>query len=645
MPIVVAKGVRKAYGARVLLDGADFSIHARERVGVVGVNGSGKTTFARLLAGLDEPDAGEVVARNDATVVYLAQEPALPSGVTAVEAVLAGLGAWSAAVARHAALSEALAAGEATEARLRAQAEAAAEVERLGGWDREREAIATLGHLGVRDPGRAVDTMSGGERRRVALARVLVEDPTLAILDEPTNHLDIDTIEWLERYLAERYRGALLLITHDRYVLDHVVERTVEVDRGQLYTYDGGWEAYLVGKSARLEHQARAEANRQNLLRTELEWLRRGPKARGTKQRARVERAEAARDQAAPEAERSATFALQTTRLGKTVVELRGVGLTLGDRRLIDGLDLDVTRGERIGVVGDNGTGKTSLLRMLLGELRPTEGEVRLGQSVQLAYLDQARARLRDDASIVENVAGGERTVEFAGRAMDARTYLARFTFEAARVDQPVSALSGGERARVALAKLLLQPANVLLLDEPTNDLDVTTLAALEQMLVAESVTAIVVSHDRYFLDRVATSVLVFEGGGRVVRYPGGYGMYRTLRAQAEQAEQAAQADAVEAAASRDRPAARADGATAAPVASSAPRKLSYKDKRELEGMEASIAAAEATVADLDAQLADPGIYVERADEVPALVEAAATARAEVERLVARWIELEERRG
>ena len=313
MPILVAEGLRKAYGETRLLDGVDLSIHEGERVGLVGNNGSGKSTLARILVGEEQPDAGRVARRREATIRYLSQEPILPTGRNARDVVLEGLGAWAEAFERHEELSQLIGAqGPGWEAYTEPQAAAAHEVERLGGWENSLRVDVLLQQLGLREMDRSIDEMSGGERRRVALARLLVEEPTLAILDEPTNHLDADTIEWLETHLREQYRGALVLITHDRYVLDRVVNRTLEIDQGKVYSYDGGWHAYLEAKADRLAHADRAEANRQNLLRTELEWLRRSPKARTSKSKARVDRAEALRDATAPKAEQVARFAAQT---------------------------------------------------------------------------------------------------------------------------------------------------------------------------------------------------------------------------------------------------------------------------------------------------------------------------------------------
>ena len=632
MPVLTATGLRKAFGTDPLLADADFAIHSGERVGLVGNNGSGKSTLAKILAGLLPADGGNIAVRRQATVRYLAQVPDLDPKMTAREVVREGLESWTAARARHERASADLAAGVGDADQLVAQqADAAAEVERLGGWQREHDVDAMLNHLGVTRPQGEVGTLSGGERRRVALGKLLLSRPDLAILDEPTNHLDVDTVEWLEKYLAEEHGGALLLVTHDRYVLDRVVTRTLELDGGQLYSYDGGWSSYLAAKAERQEFEARAEANRQNFLRTELEWLRRSPKARSTKQKARVHRAEAAVSATGPRREQTARLGLDTTRQGGTILDLRGVSLELGGKRLIEGLDLSLTRGERVGVVGKNGTGKTSLLRLLLGELEASAGQVTIGKNTRFAYFDQGRTGLDDELSIQECVAGKKTRLTVGEHTMDVRTYLSRFLFDPQGVRQKVGSLSGGERARVALARLLLSPANLLLLDEPTNDLDVATLGALEMMLLESDASAIVVSHDRYFLDRVATCILSFEGEGEVLRYPGDYTSYRELRDQAMRDQRAKEKVAAP--------------SPKAKKPKSQKKGLSYKEERELEGLPEAIEIAEAAVAALDAELADPAIYADRGAEVPALIAKQAEARDAIDELMARWELLETKKA
>ncbi len=630
-PVLTARELCKAYGPQAILSGASLSIHDGERVGLVGVNGSGKSTLARILAGVEAADSGEVATRRDATVLYLPQEPSFDPHETAREVARGGLADWARARACHEAISARIAAGGGdVGALLSEQGEAAADVERLGGWEMDHRVDAMLGWLGLSDPDAPFGRLSGGERRRVALARILLARPALAILDEPTNHLDVDTIERLERYLVDEHAGSLLLITHDRYVLDRVATRTVELDRGALFSYEGGWEQYLEAKAERLSLEARTEKNRQSFLRSELDWLRRSPKARTGKQKARIHRAQAALAAApAGRRERVARLEVDGARAGRTVLEARELRVEIGGRRLVDGLDLTLGKGERVGIVGPNGTGKTTLLRTLLGDLDPAAGSVVAGKNTRFAYLDQTRSGLDDDRSILENVAGDRRRVTIGGRDVDVRGWLEGFLFDAAKQRQKVGALSGGERARVTLAKMLLEPANVVVLDEPTNDLDVTTLGALEEMLLELSGTALIVTHDRYFLDRVATDILSFEGDGRVVRYAGDYSTYRALRQRAERDA------AVEAS--------RREEAARPPTRKPAPERkgLTYAERLELEGLMDRIDAAERAVGEREQALSDPDLYAKRGHEVPALEAALGEARAALEALMARWEELE----
>jgi ATP-binding cassette subfamily F protein uup len=644
MTVLGARDLKKSYGPTTLLDGAELSIDDGEKVGLVGVNGSGKTTLVRILAGVEAPDGGLVSRRRGASFAYLEQEPTFEGEPTAHDAVARALAGWHDAKRRHEDASLWLSRGEGDlEAVLAAQAEAAADVERLGGWDRAHEVDTVLGHLGIHDPSRVVSTLSGGERRRVALARILVGKPDLALFDEPTNHLDVETAEWLEEHLSESFPGAVLLVTHDRYLLDRVCTRTLEVERGRLHSYDGGYGAFLEAKAERLALEARTEQNRQNFLRTELEWLRRQPKARSTKQKARIERAEAAKSLAPPPKEKSAKLVATEARSGKTILELRGASLDVpgasGPRRLVNRLDLRLTQGERIGVVGRNGTGKTTLLRALTGSLAPSEGEVVVGKNTKVAYFDQERSGLDPDKSVFENVAGDQPAIEIGGVAIEPRSYLERyFLFDPHRQRQPVRSLSGGERARVALARLLRQSANLVLLDEPTNDLDVATLGALEEMLVEFGGTAIVVTHDRWFLDRVATSILHFEGDGQVVKYEGNHDMFLRLRAEAV-ARRAEEESARKAKAEPAREASKADAPKPKPKGG-----LTFAERKELDGIVDAIDAAEQRVTSLEAQLASGDVYALGA-EVKRVVAELDAARAEAARLSARWEELESKKG
>jgi len=632
MSIVAAHGVHKAYGPHVVLRSAELTIDPAQRVGMVGRNGAGKSTLGRILAGVEVADGGTVARRRGASVLYLDQVPRFDGDPSAHDAAAAGLAGWHAARRRHDAVSGELARGQGDVAALLAeQAAIAEEIERLGGWDQTHRVDAMLGHLGITRPEAPLSELSGGEQRRVALARILIARPDLAILDEPTNHLDAETVEWLEQYLVDEHQGALLLITHDRYLLDRVAERTLEVSDGEVHAYDGGYGLYLEQKAERMAHAARTEQNRQNFLRREIEWLRRQPKARTTKQKARIDRAEEAMAVQGPKAETGPSFALDIVRSGKTILETRGLSLRQGERDLVSGLDLIIAQGERIGVVGANGTGKTTLLRALLGTHPPAAGSVVVGQNTRIAYFDQLRSGLSDERSIFENVGGDQSRIELGGEVIEVRSYLERFGFDGHEQKKPVAALSGGERARVALAKMLRQSANLVIMDEPTNDLDVATLGALESMLVEYSITALIVTHDRWFLDRVATSILAFEGEGKVLRYPGNYGTFCRLRAEARERQTSAPSAAAQ------------PGTSAAPPARGARKKaaLSRQEERELDQLPDAIDRAEQAIAALDGRLADPNTYAKGGGEVAGLRAELEAAKAHAQKLTARWEELE----
>jgi ATP-binding cassette subfamily F protein uup len=653
--ILDARGLKKAFGPQVLSDDVSLTIEEGERVGLVGKNGCGKSTLAKMLAEVEPTDGGTIAKKRGARVSYLAQSPELDPSRSAWDEACAGLSRWNEAKRVYDEATATLSSGaldeKRTSALLEAQSDALARIEHLGGWEPQHRVRAILEHLGVREPARALGTVSGGEQRRVALARLLIEEPDLAILDEPTNHLDADTIEWLEEYLIETYAGAVLFVTHDRYFLDRIVTRTWELERGTLHVYDGGYEEYLIAKAERAELAAREEQNRQNFLKKELDWLRRAPAARTGKQKARIQRAEAAIAVKAPERERKVELAMETSRTGRTILDLDALRVTVGEgaarRTLIDSLTLSLTKGERIGIVGPNGSGKTTLLRAVLGQLASSPGvsvggEIKVGQNTKVAYLDQARSGLDPDKSIVDNVAPGMSHVDFAGQRMDIRSYLERFLFDTWQQRQPVGSLSGGERARALVARMLLTPASLLVLDEPTNDLDVATLGSLEEMLVELDGTALIVTHDRWFLDRVATAILAFEGDGRVVRYGGNYSTYRKLKAEAEQ-----RAKEEKDAQSRASRAAPAKPASPEPgKASDAKKKgLTYGERLELESIMEKIETAEARVAETEAALADPELFAKRGHEVPQRTKDADDAKRALETIMARWEDLESRKA
>ncbi|MCL2724159.1 MAG: ABC-F family ATP-binding cassette domain-containing protein [Polyangiaceae bacterium] len=634
MSVLAAIDVSKSFGARSLLAGASVTIDDGERIGVVGRNGAGKSTFAKILAGFETADTGSIAVRRGARIAYLAQEPILDAHRTVHAVVEDGLDAWLDARRRHEELTDRIGREPATaNALLPEQLAAAAEIERLGGWERNHEVASILMHLGVADVAdQSAGALSGGQRRRVALARVIVGAPDVMILDEPTNHLDADTIDWLENYLALEFRGAVLLVTHDRWLLDRVASRTLEIDGGKVYSYNGGYADYLAAKAERLALEERTERNRQNFLRTELEWLARQPKARTGKQKARISRAEAARDVAPSRQDVRVVVSAEVSDTGRSVVDVRGLGIKMGDRWLVRDLDLAITSGERLGIVGPNGAGKTTLLRVVQGAVPPTQGAMVLGRRVRIGYLDQNREGLDPDLTVLETVAEAIPLVE--KERVDPRSYLERFAFDGNAQKKRVSALSGGERARLALARLLACSANLLLLDEPSNDLDTDTLSALEDFLSTYEGSLLVVTHDRYLLDRVTTGILCFESNGRVTRYAGAYQAYAAARSRIEEERRKLQN-----ASNADEKIARRENKKTSG--------LSKNEQRELDGIMDRIDEAERAAHAIESELGDPSLYAggqetPRAGEIRARLD---DARALAAKLTARWEELEAKKN
>ncbi|HRI53086.1 MAG TPA: ABC-F family ATP-binding cassette domain-containing protein, partial [Pseudomonadota bacterium] len=568
--ILTVQNIEKSFGARRVLAGVSFAVHAQDRIGLVGLNGSGKSTLLRLLSGAgdadeqaaDGPDSGLLTRRRELHVEYVSQEPRLPADKTVQEALRAGLRAHAAVLAELAELGHEIERtdGEKRDAALAQQAALHERLQNLGGWDVEHEIRGLAAALQLPPLTAVVGTLSIGERRRVALAAALLARPELLLLDEPTNHLDARTVEWLETRLRSQ-PGALVLVTHDRYFLDRVATRILELDRGHLYAYDGNYHRFLEKQAERLENEASREHERAMFVRRELDWIRRGPQARATKQKARIDRFyEAVADKPGlddrPPMDRKLVLRLPTGgRIGKTILELRGLTKSLGGKRLFSALTLLLKPGDRIGIVGGNGVGKTTLLRTLLGELAPDAGEVIIGQNTRIAFLDQGRAELDDERSVLQEVSGDSDSVLLEDGPVHVRTFLRMMLFDDRFADAKVGTLSGGERNRVQLAKLLRRGGNLLVLDEPTNDLDLMTLGVLEQALCEFPGCALIVSHDRWFLDHVATGILAFGGDGQVTFYEGNYSDYLD-KARAQAAE---------------RPTAAPVRAAAAPVASARP--------------------------------------------------------------------------
>jgi len=628
MPLISIEDVGLAHGEEVLLDRAGLVIERGERVCLLGRNGAGKSTLLRVLLGEVEPDAGTV--RCDAGVRVAALPQDVPTGMAGSvrEVVAGGLGELGALLAEHARSADPCGGAPDLGALERLQRR----IEAAGGWEFERRIERTLTRLALPAEAR-FETLSGGLARRTLLARALVAEPDLLLLDEPTNHLDMDAIVWLEDLLAA-WRGSLMFTTHDRRFLQRLATRIVELDRGALTSWPGDYDEYLRRREARLAAEARERERFDAQLAREEAWIREGVKARRTRNEGRVRRLQAMRAERRRrrEVEGRARFdAHAASPSGRRVIEAQGAGFAWPE----DGWVLrDVTtlieRGDRIGVIGPNGSGKTTLLRLLVGDLTPSSGRVRHGTRLEIVYFDQHRASLDDRMSVAEAVADGTDFVEIAGRRRHVMGYLQDFLFTPSRARQPVSSLSGGERARLLLARLFARPSNLLVMDEPTNDLDIETLELLEERLSEYPGTALLVSHDREFLDKVVTSTLVLEDDGRVGEYIGGYSDWLRQRPDAAPRAIADAPDALPSGAHRKSP-------------SEGRRKLGYREQRELAALPERIEALEAEIAGAEVALADPELYRsdagERIAELKARLEAL---RDELESAYARWAALED---
>ncbi|MGE0041669.1 MAG: ATP-binding cassette domain-containing protein [Vicinamibacterales bacterium] len=636
MPLVTLDHVSMAYGHLPLLDQVSLQVEAGERVAVLGRNGTGKSTLLSIIGGETPPDTGTAWHQPGLRVARLVQDVPLSTDHTVFDVVSEGLGALGELVQAYHHAATALAT-EASEAKLEALGRLQHELEERDGWRLEERVEMVIARLSLPADAR-VDTLSGGWRRRVLLARALVAEPDLLLLDEPTNHLDVEAITWLEAFLAD-FRGAVVFVTHDRAFLQRLATRIVELDRGHLTSWPGDYQTFLRKKEDWLANEMLAWEKFDKKLAEEEAWLRQGIKARRTRNEGRVKALLAMRNERAERRERVGSVRLQLERGesgGKLVFEADGISKRYGDAVIVDGFSTRVLRGDRIGLIGPNGAGKTTLLRMLLGEIPPDAGEVRHGANLQVAYFDQQREQLDPERSVADTVADGGDTVVVNGQPRHVIGYLRDFLFPAERARSPVKALSGGERNRLLLARLFTRPANVLVLDEPTNDLDLETLELLEAELVAFPGTVLLVSHDRVFLDNVVTSTIAFEGGGRVAEYVGGYDDW--LRQRPGPAASGPPAPTPPPAT----PAARAPGRAAG---AEAPRKLSYKERRELDGLPAAIEALEAERRRLQAEAAAPDFYLAGADRIKATMARLEALEPELAAAYARWAELDERAG
>ncbi len=626
MSLLTLRNVKLGFGGPLLLDGVDLQIEPGERVCLVGRNGTGKSTLLHILSGELIPDDGEVVRRQGLVVARLGQEVPMDVEAEVFDVVAGGLGDHGALLKEYHEVSHRLA-SSGDEALLRRLENVQHRLEAEGGWQLNQRVETVLSRLSIGGDV-AFGELSGGLKRRVMLARALVTEPDLLLLDEPTNHLDIDAITWLEEFLAG-FSGALLFITHDRAFLQRLATRIVELDRGQLTSWPGDYTTYTRRKAEALEAEARQQANFDKKLAQEEAWIRQGIKARRTRNEGRVRGLQALRKERMARRERLGTARIQlddAERSGKIVAEVENVTHGYQGRTLVRDFTTTLFRGDRIGLIGPNGVGKTTLLKILLGELKPDGGQVKLGTRLEVAYFDQYRAQLDETATVLDNVAEGREMVTIGGQSRHVMSYLQDFLFAPQRCRSPVASLSGGERNRLLLAKLFLKPANVLVMDEPTNDLDVETLELLEERLYDFSGTLLLVSHDRAFLDNVVTSTLVFEGDGRIGEYVGGYEDWLRQRKEPETVEKKPTTAAKPSGSRREK---------------SDSRKLSYRDKRELDALPQRIEALENQIDAIQGEMAKPEFYQadgERIAEARARLEAMEN---ELTDAYARWESLE----
>jgi len=636
MNLLKLENLSKQFSERLLLDSVELMINEGDRIGLIGVNGSGKSTLLKLIAGELTPDDGQVIRWGNVRVEYLAQEPELDDSLSVIEQIFVSDSPQMQLLLAYEKANAALQA-DPNSAAVQAQlVEVSAEMDREGGWAAEANAKAILTRLNSTNFHDNVGTLSGGQRKRVALARALIDRADLLILDEPTNHIDADTVAWLEEYLAKT-PGGLLMVTHDRYFLDRVANRIIELDRRQLVSYSGNYTQYLEGRAARHEKLAAAEQKRRKFLVRELEWARRAPMARGTKQKARKQRIEEMQEIQYDSGEDSVAIALGGSRLGKSVLTVDALTKRFeGDERaVVDGVNFELSPGDRLGILGPNGAGKSTFLNMLAGRLEPDSGSIEWGETVQVAYYDQLSSGLRDDQMILDFIEK-EAPVIYSdeGERIEAARMLEWFLFSRPMQRAKIGSLSGGERRRLYLLRTLMHQPNVLLLDEPTNDLDIQTLAVLEQFLDHFTGCLIVVSHDRYFLDRTVDYIISYDHGRLGPRYPSPYETFKRLEAEANsKTEDKAEAKVV----ADDKGQAEDTRRQRA-----AKKKLSWKEQKELEMLEAAIETLEARQVDLGDQMSAAATdYV----KLQALSADQELVEAELEEKMGRWLELSEMAG
>ena len=613
-----AADLKVRFNDHEVLKAASLTIRDGDHLGMVGRNGSGKSTFLKILAGWTQPDDGEITRRSGLVVGFLPQDSDTPAEVSVIDAIREG------AIHQRKLLDE----YESLSADSNRQTELEQQIAAADAWHIETRIKTAMTHLNTPDTDRLMGTLSGGEKRRVELCRAIVSNPDLLILDEPTNHLDTDSIEWMAAYL-KKFRGAFLVATHDRYFLDETCNHIVELQAGRFFTHKGNYSDYLESNLARMENEQALELKRKRFLRRELDWIRRGPKARTTKAKFRVEKFHSIKNTEGPDKELSMDLIIPPPgQLANRVVDLINVGLEIGGNELIDGFDFKFEPGMRIGICGRNGLGKTSLLKIVLGQMAPTAGSRKVGVLTAFNYVDQERVQPNPEKTVLQEVAEEADTIIFGNGKLAIRAYLQRFGFDPKRINMRVKSLSGGEKSRLLLARILKHGGNFLIMDEPTNDLDLPTLRLLEEALLAFSGCVLVVSHDRYFLNRVCTGIIAFEGNGQVVYNEGDYEYYREKLA--ERTTRRAK-----------RPESTQAKTKARHALDAKPRKLTWKEKNELEGIEMAILNAEGEVSRIEGLFANPEFHLRHGARTNELTIELDTAKKQTAALYARWEELE----
>ena len=606
MNLVTIEHLTKSYTERLLFDDTSFSINEGEKIGLIGVNGTGKSTLLKIVAGLEDADSGSVVRGRSLYIRYLSQIPEFAEGDTVLESVMR---------------------------------ENAGETHYSSADEMQATAKSMLNKLGITEHDALTSTLSGGQRKRVALASVLMSTADLLILDEPTNHLDSGMADWLEEYL-KAFRGALLMITHDRYFLDSVVGRIVELDKGKLYSYQANYEGFLALKAERMEMAEASERKRQTILRNEIAWMQRGARARSTKQKAHIQRYEELRDQKGPEYDRNVELESIASRLGRTTVEVKDLCKAYGDKVLIKDFTYIFLKNDRVGIIGPNGSGKSTLMKMLAGWVEPDSGTIQIGQTVKMGYFSQENEAMDESLKVIDYIKNAAEYVKTKDGSISASQMLERFLFPSGMQYTAIGRLSGGERRRLYLLRILMEAPNVILLDEPTNDLDIQTLTILEDYLDTFPGIVIAVSHDRYFLDRVVNRIFAFEGQGKVTQYEGGFTDYQ-IAWSARHPQETGEQKGVRAGDSDENgsglPINRNNWKQAA--GGEKKRKLSFKEQREWETIEADIAALEQSIGDLEQEIGKSATNYTRLNE---LMEEKSAREAQLEEKMERWMYLNE---